>query len=357
MIVNNSQDLNTLLSLVLDKLKDDDRFESILDHGPLEFNVFSITFWVKFAGSSGHTSVYVKIPKYIFYDKNINFLSPITKFDIELAVNESNSLDYLSKNWDESNNVFFIRKLAFIKEFNALVTERIIGTFFFEEYRKHDFSKKNMNQDHHKVIKGLYNFGKSLKYFHSKSSTKSEFKAYEIIKKINIYSNYLKISGVSPKYLKQISNKLKKNTEFHNPTFIAKNLKGIDIRQIFITNNHDLVIIDPGKISEGYIEIDIARFIVTCRILYWGTIKIFFQKVPNESFENNFLDGYYGRNHQYSKSLNLLIIKEYFKQWKVGHSALRERGWPILFKFIFKKIYMDPFYKRLILIEFEKLNQ
>ena len=173
MISIQDKELKKLISLILRELSDDERYQTLIDHGPLEYNAFSITFWVNFEGSRSHNSVYVKIPKYIFYDSSINFLSPITKSDIDLAINESNSLENLSKNWDKSYGVFFVNQLAYIKEFNAIVTERIFGSVFFKEYRNSDLTIKYSDQDCDKVKMGLYNFGKSLQSFHSKSSINS----------------------------------------------------------------------------------------------------------------------------------------------------------------------------------------
>jgi len=356
MITTQDKELKKLISLILRELSDDGRYQTFVDHGPLKINVFSITFWANFEGLGSQNSVYIKIPKYIFYASGINFLSPITRFDIDLAINESNSLENLSINWDRSYGVFFVNKLVYIKEFNAIVTERIFGSLFYKEYQNSDSARKYNNSDPDKVMVGMNNFGKSLKSFHAKSSHNSIFKANEVLNKIELYIDYLQATGVSSKYFKSLYKTLKNSTGINNPTFLAKNLKGIDIRQIFINNDHNLFIIDPGKISEGYVEVDLARFIVTCRILYWGTIKIFFRNIPNDSYENKFLEGYYGSNKNYPKSLNLLIIKEYFKQWKVGHASIYKREWPFFLKFIFKKLYMDPFFKWLISNELKKLN-
>ena len=70
MTPNNNQELNNLLSSVLQELADNNRYKTIVDHGSLETNAFSITFWVNFNGTHGTSSVYVKIPKFILYEKN-----------------------------------------------------------------------------------------------------------------------------------------------------------------------------------------------------------------------------------------------------------------------------------------------
>ena len=132
-------------------------------------------------------------------------------------------------------------------------------------------------------------------------------------------------------------------------------LKGIDIRQIFINQEEVLEIIDPGKMFKSFREVDLARFIVTCRILYWGTWLIFFKLVPNQNYEEIFLKGYY-ESKKPEKILNFLIIKEFFKQWKMGHKGILKKDWPRFFKYLVKKLYLDPFYKGVIYLELSRLE-
>jgi hypothetical protein len=204
---------------------------------------------------------------------------------------------------------------------------------------------------------GLYNFGKSLKSFHEKSSVSSTFKTQDVIKKFNNYFIFLKSSGVSSKYLKSFIDIFIQFTNDNYHTLTSHNLKGIDIRQIFITDSQSLSVIDPGKLSQGYIEIDLARFIVTCRIIYWGTLRAFFRHTPHASYEEKFLNGYFGKDYFKSKVLNILILKEFFKQWKVVHSALLRRKWPFFIKYLIKKFYIDPFFKSQIAKELSKLTK
>ena len=345
MTSNQDKTFKGLITQIIAVLSEDKRYLTFINHGQLEYNAFSITFWVNFEGLGVQNSVYIKIPKYIFYDKSIDFLSPITAFDRELAENELNSLKYLSNNWNKSCRVSFVNHLAYIYEYNAIVTERVFGSLLFEEFRRHDLLKKYKKPNNDLVMNGLYNFGKSLKLFHEKSSLSSTFKIKDVINKFDNYFIFLKSSGVSSKYLKSFFDIFIQFTDHNYHTLTSNNLKGIDIRQIFITNSQSLYVIDPGKLSQGYIEIDLARFVVTCRIIYWGTLRAFFHHAPHVSFEEKFLNGYFGAGYLKSKTLNILILKEFFKQWQVVHSALSRRNWPFFIKYFIKKLYIDPFYK------------
>ena len=44
----------------------------IIKFGPLEVNCFSICFWIDVEGPKGEDSIYVKVPKIIFYDEAKN---------------------------------------------------------------------------------------------------------------------------------------------------------------------------------------------------------------------------------------------------------------------------------------------
>jgi len=342
---------------VLQELADDNRYKAQVDHGPLETNAFSITFWVNFKGTHGISSVYVKIPKFILYEKKIDFLSPITKADETLAKDEYSSLNYLSSHWNQSFGVRYVKPLGYIKEYNAIITERIQGKFFFKLFRQSDLSRKSKEQEHDPIMLGMYNFGKSLGAFHSQIETPSTFRAYEVLSKLTLYVNFLKNCNVSDKYLDDLLFDISKYENFECPALIVNNLKGIDIRQILITQDSNLLVIDPGKISKGYSEVDLARFIVTCRILYWGRFAIFFRVIPDDSYEDKFLNGYYGSKKSSEKVLNILIIKELFKQWIMAHKGLVKREWPKPFKYLVQKLYIDPFYKWLISYELLELKK
>jgi hypothetical protein len=125
----------------------------------------------------------------------------------------------------------------------------------------------------------------------------------------------------------------------------------LDIRNILEGENGGLFILDPGKIKLDYQEADLARFLVTCKILYWGSLGLLWPMVPDISYEESFIRGYYGKRPMKTKLLSLLTTKELFKHWYMAYVVLRLKPWPQGLKRIIKKVYIDRFYKNQLSIE------
>ena len=327
----------------------------VIDFGPLEINSFSICFWVDLDGPEGEDSIYVKIPKIIFYDQTKEDLNEISEDDRVLAVNEVNSLNYLRDFWDVSFGVQFVENLGYLKKYNAIVTKRIKADFLFKKVRSHDKFGRLRDEGVGSVENALSNFGASLRSFHSINVEATKFCVDDLELKFKKYLDVLGQHGVRSSSLAFLKKYLAEFRGYSCGSSSVHNLKGIDIRQIFIKSG-ELHIIDPGKMSTGFAEVDIARFIVTCRILYWGTPSIIRRICPSMRYEKAFLDGYYGSDDRPKEMIKLLIVKEILKHWKMAHVSLSKRKWNAYVKYFLKKIYIDSFYFKLVTDELSGLH-
>jgi hypothetical protein len=353
----NNQSLSHLLSLVELLLKSNSKYACLENWGGLEHNGFSITFWINFSGNNGISSVYVKIPKIIYGDKNKGFNYPLSQDDFTLAKNEYESLLLLSNSWSSEFGITFIHPLGYINEYNAIVTERFFGDFFFKEFQKYDFKEKIFIKVDNPIYFAMQNFGQSLNTFHQKSISEAIFQTNEVLEKIQKYIIFLQKFNVSNYDLELILEALNEFSGTEYKTSIVKNIKGIDVRQILFNEKFEYCVMDPGKITKNFIEVDLARFIVTCRILYWGTFGILLKLKPNRRYEENFMNGYKSSVSFSQDALKIMIIKELFKHWKMAHISLERREWPKLFKLLLRKLYVDSFYKHLISNELQKLSK
>jgi hypothetical protein len=333
--------LKDLISSISESLAENPKYQHFKECGPLEVNKYSITFWVNFIEAQEISSIYVKIPAII--TKRIeDFNSLETTKSTELAINEYESLKYLFTNWTNDYDVHFVKPLCFIEDKNIIITDRIRGSFLFKDLRKIS-RKRNSPQN------ALINFGKSLAHFHKLSEEEVTFETSYVFRKFNLYLNDLKRFSVSDKDLNIIKSFIKEHEQYKSSTQKVYNLKGIDIRQLLYKDNK-IFVIDPGKISKGYVEIDLARFMVTMKIINWGSYKLIFKIIfgyQDKINEDNFLNGYSSLKNYSSLSLRFMITKEILKHWKMAHESLQLRKIPSLIKLFIKKFYIDYFYMNL----------
>jgi len=359
LMTENERIVKSLMHLINNKILPGGESDKDIRIGPLEINDFSICFWVEIHIANGRAkrSLYVKIPKADLYKKQKREILPLSDEDIKLAEDEYNSLVYLSRCWCNDNiGVRFVKPLGFMKEYNAIITERFYAKHFFKMFKrsnlKNIFNKRN-DATHHIMSR----LGTALSIFHQTTIKECEFNVGGVLQKIQNICLQLKSFGIDQKFMYRIVSTLERSNKLEITTHYTNTLKGFDVRQVFIDKDGAIFLLDPGKMKTDYKEMDLARFIVTCRILYWGSMLFFLRVAPNISYEESFIKSYYGHNNKRLKRvLGLLIIKELLKHWRMAHIALGLKQWPLLIKKILKKTYIDPFYKWQITNELVKLE-
>lgn len=353
---NNREMYDRLLSSVEATLAAEGQSYRVIENGPIEVNCFSICFWATLMGPTGRKQVYVKIPKVIFYDKEKETLGPLSDDDVRLAEDEYESLGYLSRHWDAADiSVTFVKPLGFIREFNAIVTERVMAEHLFRQYRRSDVWRRLLGRVHTDPIPdAMSRLGEALGRFHKRSSAPVVCDVDRILEKMHSYVLELRGYGVDSAYLDSIARRLHGWKHLRLTSRRAVNLKGIDIRQVFIDEHSRLYLLDPGRMKDGCREVDLARFVVTCRILYWGSATILFGLTPSSRYEESFLTAYAEANGVSETALGILILKELFKHWRMAHVSLEKRRWPRVNKVLLKKLYVDRFYQRQLSVHFSK---
>jgi hypothetical protein len=333
----------------IDSLKD-------IEFGPLEVNYFSVCFWGNTTFDAEQKGIYVKIPKIILFNKENEKIMPLSSDDRRLAEDEYHSLVHLSKHWpNDDMNVRFVKPLGFLKEYNAIITERFIAKHFFKMFRQFDLQRRfNKKPDiTHHVLSRL---GTALSRFHQISIAECKFDIEIILYKMEGCCAELKSFGICEKFINNVIQKLQTIKDIEIYTHHTNTLKGFDVRQVFIDKEDNVFLLDPGKMKTDYKEKDLARFIATCRILYWGSILLFLRISPNPSYEESFLHAYYGNRKRPIKVLSILTIKELLKHWRMAYTVAGIKSWPSPIKRFLKKTYIDPFYKSQIKAELIKLG-
>lgn len=355
--LTNEQIYNELSKYVVDKFLTGVSSLERIECGPLEINCFSVCFGVNAISHKDRRGVYVKIPKIILYRRENEKIMPLSDDDKELAENEYRALVYLSRYWcNDDLNVRFVQPLGFLKEYNAIITERFYAKHFFEMFRRFDLKRrlKKGTDSTHLVMARL---GKALSKFHQTAIRECKFDVESVLIKMESCCSQLKSFGVAPEFIDKTVLRLRKLNSLKIYTHHTNTLKGFDVRGVFVDKDGIVFMLDPGKMKTDYKEMDLARFIATCRILYWGSILFFLRMSPDISYEESFIRAYYGNNKGQDKILCLLIIKELLKHWRMAYVVLGLKQWPPLIKKSLKRKYIDPFYKWQITVELANLER
>lgn len=323
--------------------------------GPLEINDYSICFSLETNTALGRKGIYVKIPK---VDERKNQICPIAPADRILALEEYHSLRNLAQAWrPEKDKVDFIKPLGFFEKYNAIVTERVYGQELLRYFRRWDIQRRLTRTQHpdqmHNILTRL---GKALSRYHNQEISATLFDTTETIAKTTDYCAQLDKYKVKSPCLQRIASEIRQFRIYNPLTHVVPNTKGLDIRNILLGQDGHLFMLDPGRTKIDYKEADLARFIVTCRIIYWGSTLFLLQLCPHESYEASFLEGYDDGRAETGRILNILLLKELLKNWLLAHKALDLKNWPPMLQILLRRTYIDPFYKRQIDRELAKLH-
>jgi len=322
--------------------------------GPIQRNFFSFCFQLDSIDKSDHRKLFVKIPKTDLRRREATIL-PLSDQDKALAHEEVKSLRLLADHWDgKSDNVEWIKVVDFLEELNAIITERVDAVDAFSIFRSLDFRSRLGNCIQGNRLAGyMGRLGSALGRFHLQRYKTATVSSPIIFPKIYFYCRELSRQTRNPCLMK-VPAALTKLEKLSFQTAETETFKGLDIRNVLIRGDN-LFLLDPGKMKRSFREADLARFIMTYRILYWGSPLLLLLGTPGDNAENSFVRGYSSHFPDMdSKLLDLYVLKEQLKHWHTALDSLSQKAWSPLVKSIAARVYVNQFYERQILQQMRK---
>jgi hypothetical protein len=125
----------------------------------------------------------------------------------------------------------------------------------------------------------------------------------------------------------------------------AATLKGLDIRNVLEAADGTIWLLDPGKTKLTAREADLARFLLTWRILFWGSPWFVLGVRPHVSIEETFLRAYWDGAPGPPAALHAYLLKETLKHWHTALESAARRGWTPAKSALIRRVYIDPFYR------------
>lgn len=321
------------------------------EFGAAILDYYSLCFPVLLRGESGSLlELFCKCPK--SDSSSTRKIYPFAESDLQMGRNEFESLQRLALEWNGGAGVPFVSVRAYIEELNCLILDRISGEEFYRVARKFDQRSRSLAA----VVAGIPSIvskiGSSLSRFHERNIAAESGRFCEE-SKVERYVLELQDYALSSREVRQLGEKWRfvcSHAEQEDRALVTT-LKGLDIRNVIVTGVASAVLIDPGKSKAGRRESDLARFIASLRLLFWGSPLLFLGRRPSRDLEETFLTSYTQHARFEKKTLRLYLIKELFKHWCMAHQALALKNYPGGVKFLLGKYYVDRFFRSEILTE------
>jgi hypothetical protein len=138
------------------------------------------------------------------------------------------------------------------------------------------------------------------------------------------------------------------------PCPVATCMSGFQVRNVFVTGGK-LIFLDPEDLAEGHTLQNVASFLVSLELLFWGTPWFLLPLPLRNQMREAFLEGY-GANAPFdTRALWLWEIKQFVVYWKCAYRVLANKGYPRPVSFLVRKIYIDRFYSKAVMNRLEAL--
>jgi hypothetical protein len=323
---------------------------------PIAINHWSFVFRVDPQAGHATSGYYVKIPKDDVRSTNI---LPLTPGAVRLARDEYASLLHLETHWRAQDiDVSFVRPVAFFETHNAIVTEAVEADPFFAVLRRHDLRSLATGAAGRKEDAGhrsLGRLGTALARYHRQSGQHAAWSGRDLADRLESQRERLESLGWPRDCGQALTSAIDGLSRLSGEGEKTSTLKGLDVRNVLSGPDERLFLLDPGKIKTDFREADVARFIMTCRILYWGSPLFALGLRPHRSYEAAFLTGYYG-DEGISALLAPMLLRETLKTWLMAYAALQRKPWAAPIKSLVKRHYIDRILGRWIIEDFSSLR-
>lgn len=324
--------------------------------GRLATNYFSFVFSIEVSNSQGVQKVFVKIPKEDLR-RNSKLALPISIADRLLAKAEADNLRIMADQWHADDlAVSWVCLRGEIPEYNAILTDAVDADEALIVFRRFDLRRRfGCIRDRDRLRAAMARLGAALGRFHDTNSRMTVFRIDKAIPKLDRYCRAIESSVHSP-VLAEVRQTLHSIAGLEIGAVEVPTLKGIDIRNVLMDKQDRIFLLDPGRLKRTCREADLARFIMTYRILYWGSGLFLLGLLPDSQAEEALLDAYYSNSTPPSqKLLSFFLIKEQLKHWHTALDSLQMLQWPVPLKRIISATYVNPFYKRQLTKELKKV--
>ena len=317
---------------------------AIASTGSLHRNHFSLIYSADLASC---TRLIIKIPKTDLRRRGSDGILPLTDDDRQMGRAEYDSLTFLHDRWrGDDVRGRWVRPLLYLDAFNAVVTERVEAEEVCEAYRRDALAQltgRRAAGDH--LIDVMSRVGAALGRLHRAQGRPVSLRGAALARRVRDYIDRLqRLRGDDPVLARAHGVTERLGAEQWS-TVETTTLKGLDIRNVLESTDGSVWLLDPGKVKRTAREADLARFLLTWRILFWGSPWFALKAAPHATTDRAFLNAYWDGAVGDPRAMHAYEMKELLKHWHTGLESLALRNWPVAGAAIVRRLYIEPFYR------------
>ncbi len=313
--------------------------ETTFKRRPIEIRDWSFIFSVDVIDNHIHKlkTIFTKIPK---TNRNAQSLSEIVNDEEakKQTYREYITLKKLNASHSNASTLKVIRPLDCFDDLGALILEGFSERNLYVQIRAN--RKKSQTEQFQDI---LFRCGRWLAKVHKTRKMENNNKPIKerFLQSLRHYQYpicqtpklYQRIHVIADKYVNRHENK------FH----FSKVIDGFEIRNILI-GDREAGVMDLRE-KKGFLHDDIARFIISIKIVYWGTFWFILKRQPDPFYIKAFLKGYRSVLDLSDSFMQLFLLKEMLHQYSNAYSSLSDKQFSTYIQKVVEKIYVDRFYQ------------
>ena len=258
-------------------------------------------------------------------------LPPRTPEDIELAAHEYRAFQALSRDWPLGETAF-VEPRFFDPSTGLLVFDHLEGhDVYGRALPRRLFWRRTSPPGFTSTLRSL---GRALGQYHVRTARRVSYKFDDLLGKLDQGGRQVNVA--LPAWAGQ-----RESREVH----VVPGIKGFEVRNARKEGNK-IWLYDPGRLRDEPAEADVARFLVSLRMLGWGT-PYFPLPLPTSYLEDTFVASYCEQRSLDEAALALLLLREVLWNWREALEVLAARELPSLARSLLGRLYVEPSFRRL----------
>jgi hypothetical protein len=249
---------------------------------------------------------------------------------------------YSIRDWPEGCSA--VRPLDYMSSYNAIVTQFVPSEDLFRQCRRAVTCGGAPASEH--VHDSLGRCGTWLRHFQRSHDCRQTLRitSDQLLSDINGWAHAIKPLSIRPRLLDSLLHRLESNP-WAQDVPKARTCEGFEVRNIIVDRGGTVRLVDPGLLSWSSGLEDVAHFLASLTMLYWGTPALWLGVPTAKSYRHSFFDAWNLQDLWLAPEiLAWFETREWFRQWSEAYRVLSRKPYPPTLSRFLRAVYVDAFF-------------